>query len=119
MGKGEHYLLHDHSNSIISGVLYLKSEPGHPPLIFHKYRMHPAPYISLEGHYKKINSNTTSVVMYPCKQDTMIVYNSNTPHSHDANKLESKRISIAWNGLVNFVEKDNDLYRIRFVKEYD
>ena len=117
MGKGEHYLLHDHANSILSGVLYLKSEPGHPPLIFHKYRMETGPFISLVGHYKKFNTNTANLAMFPCKQDTMIVYNSNTPHSHDANKLESKRISIAWNGLVNFVEKDEDLYRIRFVKK--
>ena len=119
MSKGEHYLIHNHSNSILSGVLYLKSEPGHPPLIFRKHKMETGPFISLEGHYKKTNPNTTIVAKYPCKQDTMIIFNSNTPHGHDANELESERIGIAWNGLVNFVEKDEDLYRIRFVKEYN
>ena len=118
-GKGGYQKIHNHSNSILSGVLYLKSEPGHPPLIFNKYKMETGPFISLEGHYKKTNPNTAIVAKYPCKQDTMIIFNSNTPHGHDANELESKRISIAWNGLVNFVKKDEDLYRIRFVKEYD
>ena len=47
----------------------------------------------------------------------MVIFNSNIIHGHAMNELESKRISIAWNGLMNFVEKDEDLYRIRFVKE--
>ena len=47
----------------------------------------------------------------------MIVFNSHLHHGHDASVLEEERVGIAWNGLVNFVEKDEDLYRIRFVKE--
>ena len=117
MHKGEHYLLHNHENSIISGVLYLKSEPVHPPLTFNKYKMETGPFISLEGRYKKTNPNTAHTLKYPCKQDTMIIFNSHLIHGHDANELESERIGIAWNGLVNFVEKDKDLYRIRFVKD--
>ena len=31
--------------------------------------------------------------------------------------LESERIGLSWNGLINFVEKNKDLYRIRLVKE--
>ena len=31
-GKGGYQKIHNHSNSILSGVLYLKSKPGHPPL---------------------------------------------------------------------------------------
>lgn len=117
MGKGEQYLSHNHSNSIISGVLYLKSEPGHPPLVFNKYKMETGPFISLNEHYKKFNPNTATILKFPCKEDTMVIFNSNIIHGHAMNELESKRISIAWNGLMNFVEKDEDLYRIRFVKE--
>ena len=47
----------------------------------------------------------------------MLVFNSHLYHGHDASVLEEERIGLAWNGLVNFVEKDKDLYRIRFVKE--
>ena len=116
-GKGGYQKVHNHSNSIISGTLYLKSEEKHPPLEFRKQKMEFEPFISLTEHYKKGNPNTASTLGFPCTQDTMIVFNSHLYHGHDANKLESERVGLSWNGLVNFVEKDKDLYRIRFVKE--
>ena len=116
-GKGGYQKIHNHSNSILSGVLYLKSEPGHPPLEFRKQKMEFEPFISLTEHYKKGNPNTASTLAFPCTQNTMLVFNSHLYHGHEASVLEDERISIAWNGLVNFVEKDKDLYRIRFVKE--
>ena len=117
MSKGEHYLIHNHSNSILSGVLYLKSEPEHPPLEFKKQKMEFEPFISLTEHYKKGNPNTAHTLAFPCTQDTMLIFNSHLYHGHAASVLEEERIGVAWNGLVNFVEKDKDLYRIRFVKE--
>ena len=63
------------------------------------------------------NPNTASTLGFPCTQDTMLVFNSHLYHGHDANKLESERVGLSWNGLVNFIEKDKDLYRIRFAKE--
>ena len=116
-GKGGYQKIHNHSNSILSGVLYLKSEPEHPPLEFKKQKMEFEPFISLTEHYKKGNPNTAHTLAFPCTQDTMLVFNSHLYHGHDASVLEEERIGIAWNGLVNFVEKDKDLYRIRFMKE--
>ena len=116
-GKGGYQKIHNHSNSIISGTLYLKSEEGHPPLNFRKQKMEFEPFISLTEHYKKGNPNTASTLSFPSTEDTMLVFNSHLYHGHDANQLESERIGLAWNGLVNFVEKNKDLYRLRFVKE--
>ena len=116
-GKGGYQKVHNHSNSIISGTLYLKSEEKHPPLEFKKQKMEFEPFISLTEHYKKGNPNTASTLGFPCTQDTMLVFNSHLYHGHDANKLESERVGLSWNGLVNFVEKDKDLYRIRIAKE--
>ena len=116
-GKGGYQKVPNHSNSIVSGTLYLKSEENHPPLEFKKQKMEHEPFISLTEHYKDGNPNTAHTLKYPCKQDTMIIFNSHLILGHDANELESERIGIAWNGLVNFVEKDKDLYRIRFVKD--
>ena len=115
--KGGYQKIHNHSNSIISGVLYLKSKPELPPLVFKKQKMEFEPFISLTEHYKKGNPNTASTLAFPCTQNTMHVFNSHLYHGHDTSVLEEERISIAWNGLVNFVEKDKDLYRIKFVKE--
>ena len=116
-GKGGYQKIHNHSNSIISGTLYLKSEEGHPPLNFRIQKMEFEPFISLTEHYKKGNPNTASTLSFPSTEDTMLVFNSHLYHGHDANQLESERIGLAWNGLVNFVEKNKDLYRLRFVKE--
>jgi len=116
-GKGGYQKIHNHSNSIISGTLYLKSEKDHPPLEFKKQKMEFEPFISLTEHYKKGNPNTASTLGFPCTQDTMLVFNSHLYHGHDASQVESERIGLSWNGLVNFIEKDKDLYRIRFVKE--
>ena len=116
-GKGGYQKIHNHSNSIISGTLYLKSEDKHPPLEFKKQKMEFEPFISLTEHYKKGNPNTASTLAFPCTQDTMLVFNSYLYHGHGESQVESERIGLAWNGLVNFVEKDKDLYRIRFVKE--
>ena len=116
-GRGGYQKIHNHSNSIISGTLYLKSEKNHPPLEFKKQKMEFEPFISLTEHYKKGNPNTASTLAFPCTQDTMLVFNSYLYHGHGASQVESERIGLAWNGLVNFVEKDKDLYRIRFVKE--
>ena len=116
-GKGGYQKVHNHSNSIISGTLYLKSEDGHPPLTFKKQKMEFEPFISLTEHYKKGNPNTAHELSFPCTQDTMLVFNSYLYHGHDSSQIESERVGLAWNGLVNFVEKDKDLYRIRFVKE--
>ena len=115
--KGGYQKIHNHSNSIVSGTLYLKSEENHPPLEFKKQKMEHEPFISLTEHYKEGNPNTASAVAFPCTQDTMLVFNSHLYHGHDENKVESERIGLAWNGLVNFIESDKNLYRIRFVKE--
>ena len=116
-GKGGHQTIHNHSNSILSGVLYLKSDPKHPPLEFKKQKVEFEPFISLTEHYKKGNPNTAHTLGFPCTQNTMLVFNSHLYHGHGASVLEEERIGIAWNGLVNFVKKDEDIYRIRFVKE--
>ena len=116
-GKGGYQKVHNHSNSIISGTLYLKSEENHPPLEFKKQKMEFEPFISLTEHYKKGNPNTANTLAFPCTQNSMFVFNSYLYHGHGASQIESERIGLAWNGLVNFVEKDKDLYRIKFVKE--
>ena len=115
--KGGYQKMHNHSNSIVSGVLYLKSLPEHPGLQFKRSHSSTQPFISLTEHYKRGNPHTASSLGFPCTQDTMIVFNSHLYHGHDESQVESERVGIAWNGLINFIQKDKNLYRIRFVKE--
>ena len=116
-GKGGYQKIHNHANSIISGVLYLKSKSEHPPLEFKKQKIEFEPFISLAEHYKLGNPNTAHTLAFPCTENTMLIFNSHLHHGHEASVIEEERVGIAWNGLVNFVEKDEDLYRIRFVNK--
>jgi uncharacterized protein (TIGR02466 family) len=116
-GKGGKQGIHNHSNSIISGTYYLKSEDGHPPLEFYRSKYDSVPFISLTEHYKQGNPNTASKLAFPCTQDSMIIFQSQLYHGHVPNDLESERIGISWNALVNFRQEDKSIYRIRFVQE--
>ena len=90
--KGGYQKIHNHSNSIISGTLYLKSEKEHPPLEFKKQKMEFEPFISLTAHYRKGNPNTASTLAFPCTQDTMRVFNSHLYHGHSASQVDSDRV---------------------------
>ena len=116
-GKGGDQKVHNHSNSIVSGTYYLKSLDGHPPLDFHKVKSENEPFISLTEHYAQGNPNTTSKVSFPSTQDSMLVFQSQLYHGHMASELEENRIGLSWNILVNFKQKDKNIYRIRFVNE--
>jgi len=116
-GKGGKQGIHNHSNSIISGTYYLKSEDGHPPLEFYRSKYDSVPFISLTEHYKQGNPNTASKLSFPCTQDSMIVFQSQLYHGHVPNDLDKERIGLSWNALVNFRQEDKSIYRVRFVQE--
>ena len=116
-GKGGEQGIHNHSNSIISGTYYLKSEDGHPPLEFYRSKYDSVPFISLTEHYKQGNPNIASKLSFPCTQDSMIVFQSQLYHGHVPNDLDKERIGLSWNALVNFRQDDKSIYRVRFVQE--
>ena len=72
------------------------------------------PFISLTEHYKKGNPNTASTLGFPCTQDTMVVFNSYMYHMHFKNKIDTDRISLSWNGLVNFATNSDNLNTLSF-----
>jgi|TARA_B100001964_G_C14215556_1_gene592595 uncharacterized protein (TIGR02466 family) len=116
-GKGGYQKMHNHSNSVISGCIYLQSEEGHPALNFRRQKQEFEPFFSLMEHYKAGNPNTAYELSFPCTQDTMNVFSSWMYHGHQPNPLETERIGLAWNILVNFAVEDKDLYRLSFDKD--
>jgi uncharacterized protein (TIGR02466 family) len=125
--RGGNQPIHNHSNSILSGVYYLRTVEKHPPLEFHK-NAHPGasnqPFISLREHYEGQHPNTAEKLAFPCEQDSMLVFQSQMFHSHKSLQTDEQRISLSWNALVNFEKATKEnilyndyLYRIRFVEE--
>ena len=111
---GSSQSMHNHGNSLISGVYYVSSTPQHPPLVFEKMPSNSDPFFSLRKHYSKANSNFTNKLAMPCTQGSLIMFNSYLFHGFGQNVTDQPRVSLAFNVLANLTEKD--AYRIDFVK---
>ena len=106
--------MHNHSNSLISGVYYIESTPQHPPLIFEKVSYNSDPFISLRKHYNQMNPNFTNRIAMPCTKGSLIIFNSYLFHGFGTNDCQEPRISLAFNVLANL--KDKKTYKLDFVK---
>ena len=85
--------LHDHSNSILSGVYYIKVPQNSGEIIFHKESKCNDLDIS---EYNIYNSN---IYTFPLKENTLILFNSFLKHEVTQNlteELDDRRISIAF-----------------------
>jgi len=111
---GSSQSMHNHGNSLISGVYYVSSTPQHPPLVFEKMPSNSDPFFSLRKHYSKANANFTNKLAMPCTQGSLIMFNSYLFHGFGQNVTDQSRVSLAFNVLANLTEKD--AYRIDFVK---
>ena len=111
---GSSQSMHNHGNSLISGVYYVSSTPQHPPLVFEKMPSNSDPFFSLRKHYSKANANFTNKLAMPCTQGSLIMFNSYLFHGFGQNVTDQPRVSLAFNVLANLTEKD--AYRIDFVK---
>ena len=111
---GSSQSMHNHGNSLISGVYYVSSLKEHPPLVFEKMPSNSDPFFSLRKHYGKANANFTNKLAMPCTQGSLIMFNSYLFHGFGKNVTDQSRVSLAFNVLANLTEKD--AYRIDFVK---
>tara|TARA_Y100000992_G_C20993370_1_gene363008 strand:- start:151 stop:615 length:465 start_codon:yes stop_codon:yes gene_type:complete len=107
--------MHNHSNSLISGVYYIDSVPEHPPLIFEKVAYNADPFISLRKHYNQANANFSNRLAMPCTKGSLIMFNSYLFHGFGQNKSTKPRVSLAFNVLANL--SDRDTYKLDFVKK--
>lgn len=92
--KGDYNARHTHPRSFLSGVYYLQAEQGNGCIVFH------SPISSkhmIEPDYEVLNNVTTNINKYEPVIGRVILFPSWIEHSVEANKLESKRISISFN----------------------
>lgn len=96
---GTEHPVHNHPNSIFSGVYYIEAEENCSPLMLH----HNTPIFkdfNLEYHYKDysiFNSNSWS---FPVKTGTLIIFPSWVQHSSPANTSYIPRRLIGFNSFV-------------------
>jgi uncharacterized protein (TIGR02466 family) len=92
---------HTHSNSLFSGVLYLKAAEKTGQISFHKYKKYldiSSPTLSLGfTEWNIFNSDKWSITP---NENQIIIFPSNLMHSVETNNSDHDRVSIAFNVFV-------------------
>ena len=95
---------HDHSNSIISGVLYIDADEMTDNITFHKNIYNSSPYIKIEpSQYNLYNSENWSVSV---QKQKLILFPSTLTHSVSNLTSNKTRISLSFNVFVKGVVGD-------------
>jgi len=83
---------HVHSNSILSGVFYLKQDKTMPPIQFAKSEQG-----SMKLDPKKYNNLNSEIFLLPCVDGELLLFPSDLKHSVPTNKGHETRISLSFN----------------------
>ncbi len=102
-------LAHNHCNSFLSGVLYLKTEPEKAELKFHNYSRNSS-WLLEASEYNIYNSNEFNLSM---SENLIIFFPSEMHHQIVSNNQKNERISLAFNfspiGKVGMKNSDNEI----------
>lgn len=94
LAKGAAHKAHSHPNNFLSGVYYLRTQPGADTITFHDPRSQTGiirpPVVELTGE------NTDQVVVR-VQNGTLLIFPAYLQHSVDANVSEEERVSVSFN----------------------
>jgi uncharacterized protein (TIGR02466 family) len=93
--KEEAHHKHQHQNSIISGVLYIKANNKLDKIWFHKQV-----YEQLFFSKKQYNEFNSDAYFFPIETGQIVLFPSNLSHSVETKKDDNERISLAFNVFV-------------------
>ena len=110
---GSSHHRHSHSNSILSGVLYLQTEEDSG-----RFRIHRKDDRNICGEIKEYNKYNFSYVFFEPKKFDLFIFPSSLEHSVEENKSTSNRVSMSFN---TFYSRDikmagNNLADISFAR---
>ena len=89
----EYHHIHDHSNSIISGVLYIDADPNHDKIIFHRaHQYQQIKFSSAQGNI--FNSGSW---LYGVGNGDLVLFPSSLTHSVEQKKGDNIRCSLSFN----------------------
>lgn len=93
---GQFHHMHDHPNSIISGVYYIQANPDYDNIVFHNPQSN-QPCIKLEQEFNLFNSETWWL---PVATGDLILFPSTFKHEVPNSVNPDLRISLAFNVFV-------------------
>jgi uncharacterized protein (TIGR02466 family) len=107
--KYEYHHMHNHSNSFISGVLYLKAIKEIDSITFEKSN-----YEAINPNIEKYNVYNSPSWFFPVETNNLILFPSNLKHFVTTKNDTSERISLAFNV---FIKGDlGDKNRLTYLK---
>jgi uncharacterized protein (TIGR02466 family) len=89
--KGDMHKAHMHSNSLISGVFYIRGE--NTPLVFHREK----DMFALKFNYDKWDMNNCEAYVMEMEAGKLFIFPSSIKHSVFENDTDTERISLAFN----------------------
>jgi uncharacterized protein (TIGR02466 family) len=94
LGPGAAHPMHSHPNNYLSGVYYLKTQPGTDTINFHDPRPQAA---VVRPPVTALTAANTDQVVVRVRNGTLLVFPSFLQHSVDANASAQERISVSFN----------------------
>ena len=94
LGKGAAHRLHNHPNNFLSGVYYVRTEPGADTINFHDPRNQTG---IIRPPVVELTAENTDQVVVSVKNGTLLLFPAYLQHSVDANRSEKDRVSVSFN----------------------
>lgn len=102
---------HNHSNSFLSGVLYVKADINIDRITFHDDRYKQIDI--LPNHYTKMNSSSWDIAV---KTGDIFIFPSNLTHEVKVSKNDQPRISLSFNTFIKGNVGDKDYMTALYLK---
>jgi uncharacterized protein (TIGR02466 family) len=113
--NGEHHTnsVHIHDNAFVSGVFYVKAEPGQGSI--NLYKCYSQDYIvASQARVNNYTPISASAISFQPKVGKLIMFPGYLPHGVDRNGTKNDRISISFN--VKLMRKIDGLYWAKNIK---
>jgi len=94
--KDQYHPLHNHPNSVLSGVLFLSGGGKLPPIRFHRFN----PLFPLELNFTELNDFNATCRWFEPVYGQLILFPSSLLHDVTPNKTDSTRITLSFNTFV-------------------
>ncbi|HEX2493414.1 MAG TPA: 2OG-Fe(II) oxygenase family protein [Steroidobacter sp.] len=94
LAPGAEHKVHHHPNNFLSGVYYLRTQPGADAINFHDPRSQTG---VIRPPILELTAENTDQVVVRVSNGTLLLFPSYLTHSVDANASEQERISISFN----------------------
>lgn len=96
----EYHHIHNHPNSVISGVVYLDADPNKDIIRIYKPKtadVYSLKFLMYPKEYNMWNSESWSL---PVKSNSIILFSSHLSHEVDVKNSDNTRISLAFNTFI-------------------